>query len=271
MARDIEITYPWVTSPDDIEITYPWVSLPGEIHKEDMTFPTVSAVVELSLRDKKGNQIIFPWNPDKITYRSGEAQVATHDILKKGPVDVQLGQGLKEAEWEGIFPGLKRTDTSMLHGGERKAPKYYKEMLEYWKSNGTTLTFLVTNYPVNFDCYIKDFYGDLTGGFGDIEYSIHLVEQQDINIIVSKEESQEGGTTEGEDTKRPAEKKETYTIKSGDDMWTLSYKFLGDGGRWKELYEANKAVLDKKAAEMGHPNNDGSWIFPGTTITIPQS
>ena len=54
-------------------------------------------------------------------------------------------------------------------------------------------------------------------------------------------------------------------------MWEIAQQYLGDGSRWKEVYELNKDALDKTAADYGHSSNDGSWIFPGTTIKIPQA
>lgn len=232
-----------------------------------------SKYVDIYIREVNGSrEIRIPWLPDKINYKSGKAVVGTFDIIKKGPVDVPLGVELKELSWDdGIFPGVKRTDTSIYRVSNPQAPEYYHNLIEEWKQKGTLLNVLVTCYPINFDCYIADYNGVLTGAFGDIEYKISLKEQKTITIKSTTEESDDGSASTGEDTKRPAEKTETYTIKSGDSMWSIAQQYMGDGSKWQSLYEANKDVLDKTAAEMGHSSNDGTWIFPGTTITIPQS
>lgn len=47
----------------------------------------------------------------------------------------------------------------------------------------------------------------------------------------------------------------TYTIKSGDSLWGIAEKYLGDGNRWKEIAELNDI--------------DGTTIIPGQTIIIP--
>lgn len=254
--------------PYGIEITYPWVSTP-ETTTPDVTLPTVSFAVDISLREKNGsNQIVFPWNPDSINYRSGEASVASHDILKKGPVDVPLGVGLKELEWQCFFPGRARANSMTLKGGSFKAPKEYVELIEYWKEKGTTLIVMVTNYPINFDCYVKDFNGEFTGGFGDIDYDIHLVEKKDVTIKVSKEDTQDGSSSSGNDTKRPPEKFETYIVVRGDTLWDIAQRFLGDGSRWEEIYQANKDALDQDAKAHGVSNGDHQALFPGITLTI---
>ncbi len=48
---------------------------------------------------------------------------------------------------------------------------------------------------------------------------------------------------------------ETYLVAPGDDLWTVSERLLGDGGRWRELAEANPGKLDDptSAAHSRHP------------------
>ncbi|MBR4878202.1 MAG: LysM peptidoglycan-binding domain-containing protein [Clostridia bacterium] len=41
----------------------------------------------------------------------------------------------------------------------------------------------------------------------------------------------------------PAPTAETYTVKSGDCLWNIAKKLLGNGFRWKEIYELNKDII----------------------------
>ena len=52
----------------------------------------------------------------------------------------------------------------------------------------------------------------------------------------------------------------TYTVVSGDSLWAIAVKLLGNGARWPEIYEANKAVVGP------NPN----LIHPGQVLTIPK-
>lgn len=51
----------------------------------------------------------------------------------------------------------------------------------------------------------------------------------------------------------------TYTVKKGDNLWTLTKKFYGSGADYTKIYEANKDTIGK------NPN----LIYPGQTFKIP--
>lgn len=57
------------------------------------------------------------------------------------------------------------------------------------------------------------------------------------------------------------EKEETtYTVVPGDTLWGISARFLGNGARWKEIYEANRDKIKS-------PN----LIYPGQVFIIPDN
>jgi len=58
-----------------------------------------------------------------------------------------------------------------------------------------------------------------------------------------------------------------YTVRRGDYLIKIGNKY---GIPWRDIYNANKAKIDSKAASTGLPNNGpGWWIFPGQKLTIP--
>ena len=50
----------------------------------------------------------------------------------------------------------------------------------------------------------------------------------------------------------------TYTVQKGDCLWTIAEKQLGDGYRWKEIYELNRDSI-----------RDPGLIYPGQEFVLP--
>jgi nucleoid-associated protein YgaU len=53
---------------------------------------------------------------------------------------------------------------------------------------------------------------------------------------------------------------EYYTIQKGDTLWKIAQKFLGNGNKYPEIFEANKEVI-----------KDANLIYPGQQIRIPKT
>lgn len=221
--------------------------------------------VDIHVREKNGSRSIrFPILPERIKYKSGEAEFVTYEIMNRGPVSIPTGVGLKGISWESDFPGEGRQNDPRLRGAW-KAPKHYHDILQDWKTKGTELTILVTGYPFNFDVNLATYEAEPYGGVGDMAYQIDFQEARDITIKTTKVSTESS-------TKRPADKSSSYTIKKGDTLWGIAAmsKHYGDGSKWKKIYNANKDIIEKTAKKYGKSSsNNGWWIYPGVTITIP--
>jgi len=57
----------------------------------------------------------------------------------------------------------------------------------------------------------------------------------------------------------PAGTPRTYTVKAGDSLSKIAKAVYGDAKKWKQIYEANKAVI----------GNNPDLIKPGQVLTIP--
>lgn len=206
--------------------------------------------------------IYIPWLPEAIEFDNGEGKFAVYDILDKGDVAVPCGVSLKRYSWEGIFPGTKRNEYSMLRGGLKLAPSHYDSILTKWKDEGTPLNLLIIGTSINADVLIDEYNGEYAGAFGDINYRISFIE--DKNIVVS--------TTKIQAPKRSETQSgtDTYTVKKGDTLWEISEKHQGAGSKWEKIYDANKEIIEKTANQHGYSSSDhGWWIFPGTVLTLP--
>ncbi|MFJ4813045.1 alpha/beta fold hydrolase [Streptomyces longwoodensis] len=61
-----------------------------------------------------------------------------------------------------------------------------------------------------------------------------------------------------------------YTVASGDTLWDIAHRTLGDALRWDRVYALNQQALDRTARRHGYASSDrGHWIFPGTALTLP--
>lgn len=223
--------------------------------------------VDIYIKEKNGTRSIrVPWLPERIRYKSGDATLISYDIMNKGEVAVPTGAGLANVSWESLFPGENRTDRSMQRG-DWAAPAEYHKLLEYWLANGTRLTLMVIGYPINMDVTLESYIADAAGGFGDLEYNISFLEYREITITSTK--------TTTQSPKRTTESTESYTIKTGDTLWSIAQRFLGSGSKWESIYNLNKDIIEStakkrwKAAGINRDSQHGHWIFPGTVIKIP--
>ena len=222
--------------------------------------------VDIYLREKNGNrEIRFPILPEKITYKSGETEFVTYDIMNRGEVAVPTGVGLAKIGWEAEFPGEGRQDDKAIRG-TWQAPKHFHDTLEDWKAKGTTLNVIVTGYPFNFDVDIKAYEATPSGAFGDMPYTLELQEHREIVIKTEQVKS------DSSESKRPTQETTTHTIKSGDTLWRIAEQLLGSGSKWTTIYNANKDIIESTAKKHGYKSSDnGHWIFPGVTLSIPKS
>lgn len=63
----------------------------------------------------------------------------------------------------------------------------------------------------------------------------------------------------------------SYTVVSGDTLWGIAKRFYGSGTKYNIIYDANAGIIESEATTHGKANSsNGHWIWPGTTLTIPE-
>lgn len=64
---------------------------------------------------------------------------------------------------------------------------------------------------------------------------------------------------------------QAYTVVSGDTLWGIAKKFYGTGTKYNIIYDANADLIESTAKSHGKKSSDnGHWIWPGETLTIPE-
>ncbi len=199
-----------------------------------------------------GNRIHFPVNPERITCDTGN-RILTFDVITLGEISLPRGRVPTKFSFEGFFPGEARKDDPMVKSW--RSPKELVGILSLWRNEGTKLRLLVTETPINHDVYFDgdgSFEHEWRGGHGDCWYSLRFVEARELIIRAEGE----AASVVAARPAPPAPK--TYTVKSGDTLWAIAKQTLGDGGRWREIYNNNVDVIGK----------DPNLIFPGQVLRI---
>jgi len=97
----------------------------------------------------------------------------TFDVISLGEIAIPRGNVPTRFSWEGFFPGEARKDSFMVK--DWRSPKELIGLLSLWRAQNTKVRLLVTETPINHDCYIETFDHTWGGGYGDAEYRIELV------------------------------------------------------------------------------------------------
>ncbi len=212
--------------------------------------------MEFYLMAPDGSRIHLPVNPEQITCQTG-TRMQTFDVISLGEIAIPRGNVPTRFSWEGFFPGEARKDSFMVK--DWRSPKELIGLLSLWRAQNTKVRLLVTETPINHDCYIETFEHTWGGGYGDAEYRIELVQAIELRVY-AEEQKETQQTVALASTTRPApEPPKTYTVKPGDTLWAIAKQTLGDGSRWREIYQANSDVIGK----------DPNLIRPGQVFRIP--
>lgn len=134
-----------------------------------------------------------------------------------------------------------------------KAPYDCVKLIEKWIHSKRPIGLLITGTNINMTCTIESFtYGE-KDGTRDVYFTIQLKEYKKLDIKYSITES---APTFKRAVTKPSPP--TYTVKGGDYLILIAKKCLGDGNRWREIYNNNKSVIGS------NPN----LIYPGQVYTL---
>lgn len=203
------------------------------------------------------DRLRFPMLPQEISIKVAN-QFSSYTIINVGEVRIPSGTSLDEFSWNGILPGVKRKDAPYVY--DWKSPKtIYKWINKLKAQNGNPVKarLLITGTPINCDVYLSDFTGTPSGGYGDINYSISLIQAKEIRVTKSAETEVSSAPSTSERPSPPVE--QTYTVVAGDCLWKIAQRFYNAGADYGRIYEANVGVI----------GNDPNKIKPGQVLTIP--
>ncbi len=215
--------------------------------------------MDVKITPSGGDTIRLCMLPETIKM-GGNGKFMTYSIINLGDVEVPRGTGLEEVSWKGKFPGEDRKKDIFVRSQVYRNPKEYIRLFRSWKDKGTKCNLTVSGTGINMDVYVKSFSGEFTGGHGDFDYEVKFVKARTITITSktvssSRPPSNASNSQQNQTTQR-------YTVKYGDCLWSIAQKFLGNGARYPEIYQLNRATID---AHRQGPN----CIRPGDVLVLP--
>jgi len=201
---------------------------------------------------------IFPMLPESVDV-SASTRFQSYDIMNLGEIKTPQGENLTSFKWSGILPGKSRKNERFCKVWTD--PTEIQSMFSVWRTTGAILHLMVTETTINHDVYLESYDCKYQGGYGDIEYSISFVVAKDLYVRV-----------EGEPEEVKPYNGAPYVVKPGDSLWTVAEITLGDGSRYKDVFNKNWVLIVGTNAPMivaGAQGIELHTIHPGQVLLVP--
>lgn len=194
---------------------------------------------------------LFPVLPEKINWNDTIKNTSI-TVASLGETTVIEKSGADTVSFNSRFPVVRDQGVVVDTLFE---PKYYKEKLEKWRT---------LEKPVHFIAYcaleINDYftieelsYSEEGGPVGEISFSIKLKVYREPKIR-KIDLTPKGKAVVSTEKKRVDNSiiPNTYKVVKGDSLYKIAKAKLGNGNRWKEIYELNKdKIKNPNAIQVG--------------------
>ena len=213
--------------------------------------------------------VLMPITPSKVKVKINN-QNKTLTLISGEEINILKEAKLTDVSFDVVLPQVPYPFTN---GGAQSAD-YYLSLFERLKQSKTPFQWILNRSRPD---GVALFYSNLTVGLEDYQITDDAKEGFDLTVSVKLKQYRAFGTktvqiTPSSAPSQPATatvqepprettsapKAANYTVKSGDCLWNIAKKQLGDGSRWKEIYELNK---DK----IKNPN----LIYPDQSLILP--
>lgn len=188
--------------------------------------------------DNETQKVHFPVNPEELHISNGSND-ESYTISGLGDIVLKQDRQAIEISFESVLPAAYFPGMNFNYIWN---PYTIASKITDWKNGDMPCHFIVTGTPINLYCVITQFdIWEVGGDVGSVHYSIVLTEFRPIGIRqIDITNNGEAEVSEGEPRVDNHVQPSTYTVVPGDSLWIIARKVLGDGARWKEIYDLNR-------------------------------
>lgn len=210
--------------------------------------------------------LMLPVAPPAISTKiNGKNRVI--NLVNGGEINLIQGAGLTEISFSFLLPA-KKYPFAVYESGFKEPIFYLKKLIKLKNSlnpfkliiirnhfHSSSMQVTLENFSILEDKEKND--SDVIVNVNLKEYAFPSVKKIKVKPVIYTQRT------------RPSDKKipTVYTVKKGDCLWEISRRFFGDGNRFKEIYRANQALIDRKNENTGYPIYT---IYPGQKLKIQE-
>jgi len=214
--------------------------------------------------------ILLPVAPGSVQIKYGN-RLKKNELVSGKEIVLGYGDQVFEIAFSAVLPQTEYPFAD-YEGGFKKGGDILDDIKEL-KEKGTPFRFIIARKSPSgkkmFSTNVKAVFSELrvredAADGTDIRADIKLTEYR--NFAVKKVKKSDGDSGAEKPPSRPEDSKpepDPVKVAKGDCLWMLAQTYLGDGNRYKELYELNKDVIDTGNDGTGNPTYT---IYPGQTL-----
>ena len=197
-----------------------------------------------------GQELTLPVTPASYPMAAGRTAERL-DMAQTGQITLP---GLNTLFSEMLEFMLPARSYPFMTSGAIADPWYYIELLTAWSGDGDVCRYIVTGTDINRPVLLGPLeYGE-QDGTNDVYCKLLLNEYRYLDEVQVEKYTQNSGRSS--ETSNQPQTAGSYTVVSGDCLWTICQKFYGDGSLAYKLATANGI-------------NSSYLIFPGQVLTLP--